>query len=41
MLRNLPASALHVIDDEGHCPHISEPSASAQAIDAFLGRTLG
>jgi pimeloyl-ACP methyl ester carboxylesterase len=29
-----------VIDDDGHCPHITEPSASAQAIDAFLARTL-
>jgi sigma-B regulation protein RsbQ len=40
MLRHLPASCLHVIEDDGHCPHISEATASAQAIDAFLARTL-
>jgi sigma-B regulation protein RsbQ len=41
MLRHLPASRLHLIDDEGHCPHISASTASAQAIDAFLAQTLG
>lgn len=40
LLRHLPNSTLHVIDDEGHCPHLSEPTASSQAIDAFLARTL-
>ena len=41
MLRHLPNSSLDVIDDEGHCPHISEPTASSRAIDAFLARLLG
>ena len=41
MLRHLPNSCLHVIDGDGHCPHISEPTASSRAIDAFLARTLG
>jgi sigma-B regulation protein RsbQ len=40
MLRHMPASSLHLIDDDGHCPHISEPTASSLAIDAFLARTL-
>jgi sigma-B regulation protein RsbQ len=40
MLRHLPNSSLDVIDDQGHCPHVSEPTASSQAIDAFLARTL-
>jgi len=40
MLRHLPNSSLDVIDDDGHCPHVSEPAASSQAIDAFLARTL-
>ena len=40
MLRHLPASRLHIIDDEGHCPHISASTASARAIDAFLAQTL-
>jgi sigma-B regulation protein RsbQ len=41
MLRHLPNSSLHVIDEKGHCPHISASTASSQAIDAFLARTLG
>jgi sigma-B regulation protein RsbQ len=40
MLRHLPNSSLDVIDAQGHCPHVSEPTASSQAIDAFLARTL-
>lgn len=32
----LPHSTLTVIDNVGHCPHLSAPSASAAAIDAFL-----
>jgi sigma-B regulation protein RsbQ len=40
MLRHLPDSCLQMIDDEGHCPHMSEPTASSAAIDAFLRRTL-
>jgi sigma-B regulation protein RsbQ len=41
MLRHLPNSSLQVIDDDGHCPHMNEPTASSAAIDAFLARTLG
>jgi sigma-B regulation protein RsbQ len=36
----LSNSSLRVIDDNGHCPHISAATASARAIDAFLHRTL-
>ncbi|MFC5551424.1 alpha/beta fold hydrolase [Massilia aerilata] len=39
MLRHLPNSSLRVIDDEGHCPHVSASSATSRAIDAFLHRT--
>lgn len=39
MHRTIPRSKLHVIDNVGHCPHLSEPSACAGAIDDFL-RTL-
>jgi sigma-B regulation protein RsbQ len=31
---------LRVIDNVGHCPHLSAPTASSQAIEAFLARTL-
>lgn len=40
MARHLPNSTLQIIDNVGHCPHISAPDASAQAIEAFLGKTL-
>ena len=32
----MPRSTLHVIDNVGHCPHLSSPSASAAAMCAFL-----
>ncbi len=32
----LPHSTLSIIDNVGHCPHLSSPSASSAAIDAFL-----
>ncbi|MGH8853276.1 MAG: alpha/beta fold hydrolase [Telluria sp.] len=38
--RHLPRSELHVIDNIGHCPHMSAPTASSRAIDAFLAATL-
>jgi len=38
--RHLRCSTLKVIDNVGHCPHLSAPTASSQAIDAFLMRTL-
>lgn len=36
MQRVLPAGTLSVVANVGHCPHLSAPSASASAIDAFL-----
>jgi sigma-B regulation protein RsbQ len=36
--RVLPQSTLSVIENVGHCPHLSSPSQSATAIDAFLER---
>jgi sigma-B regulation protein RsbQ len=36
MHRTLPVSTLRVIDNVGHCPHLSSPGACAEAIDAFL-----
>jgi sigma-B regulation protein RsbQ len=40
LLRHLPRSQLHVIDNIGHCPHLSAPTASSRAMDAFLAATL-
>jgi sigma-B regulation protein RsbQ len=34
--RQIPNSTLRVIDNVGHCPHLSSPSACSQAIDEFL-----
>lgn len=39
MHRKLPNSTLHIIDNVGHCPHLSEPDASVAAMNEFL-RTL-
>ncbi len=36
MHRVLPRSTLSVIRNVGHCPHLSAPSASTKAMDAFL-----
>jgi sigma-B regulation protein RsbQ len=36
--RNLPASTLQIIENVGHCPHLSAPGASASAIEEFLLR---
>jgi sigma-B regulation protein RsbQ len=38
MHEQLPNSTLSVIDNVGHCPHLSAPSASTAAIDAFLAK---
>lgn len=38
LLRHLPNSTLRVVDNVGHCPHLSAPSASFMALDAFLAR---
>jgi sigma-B regulation protein RsbQ len=36
MHRTLPRSTLAVIENVGHCPHLSAPSSCTQAIDRFL-----
>jgi len=36
MHRTLPNSVLKIIDNVGHCPHLSEPDASIDAMNAFL-----
>jgi sigma-B regulation protein RsbQ len=38
MSRRLPHSTLTIIDNVGHCPHLSSPGACSQAIDDFLAR---
>jgi sigma-B regulation protein RsbQ len=38
MHRVLPKSTLAIIDNVGHCPHLSNPSASSAAMDDFLAR---
>ena len=38
--RHLPASTLRVIRNVGHCPHMSAPTESSRAIDAFLAQVL-
>jgi sigma-B regulation protein RsbQ len=38
--RHLPVSTLAVIENVGHCPHMSAPTESSRAIDAFLADTL-
>jgi sigma-B regulation protein RsbQ len=36
--RSIPNCTLRVIENVGHCPHLSAPSASADAIEQFLRR---
>lgn len=36
MSRTIPKSTLAVIENIGHCPHLSAPSACANAMDRFL-----
>jgi sigma-B regulation protein RsbQ len=38
--RHLPTSTLHVIENVGHCPHMSAPTESSKVIDRFLDQTL-
>jgi sigma-B regulation protein RsbQ len=38
MRRAIPNSTLKIIDNVGHCPHLSAPSASVAAIEEFLAR---
>lgn len=37
MARTIPHCTLKIIENVGHCPHLSAPSASVAAIEAFLG----
>ena len=39
MHRTLPNATLRLIENSGHCPHLSAPGASADAIDDFLRAT--
>ena len=32
----LPRGTLTIIENVGHCPHLSAPGASSDAINAFL-----
>lgn len=41
LARTLPRAELHVIENVGHCPHLSAPGASVAAIEAFLGELQG
>ncbi|MBA2962008.1 MULTISPECIES: alpha/beta fold hydrolase [Ramlibacter] len=36
MHRAIPRSTLRVIDNVGHCPHLSAPAATVKAIETFL-----
>jgi sigma-B regulation protein RsbQ len=38
MHRVLPNSTLKIIDNVGHCPHLSAPSASVDAMEEFLAK---
>lgn len=38
--RRMASSSLAVIDNVGHCPHMSAPTACSRAIDVFLAQTL-
>jgi sigma-B regulation protein RsbQ len=38
--RSLPNSTLHIIENVGHCPHMSAPTESSRAIDNFLTQAL-
>ena len=37
MQRTIPKATLRLIENTGHCPHLSAPSASRAAVDDFLG----
>lgn len=36
MNRTLPRSTLRIVENVGHCPHLSAPGSSSAAIDAFI-----
>jgi sigma-B regulation protein RsbQ len=35
--RSIPGSTLRVMDVSGHCPHMSHPEETVQAIQEYLG----
>lgn len=37
MQRTIPNATLRLIDNTGHCPHMSAPSDCCRAVDEFLG----
>lgn len=39
MQRVMPNAVMHIIENVGHCPHLSSPSSSAKAIQDFLHAT--
>ena len=41
MRDTMPHSTLQIIDNVGHCPHLSAPSASSQAMHEFLQGLVG
>jgi sigma-B regulation protein RsbQ len=41
MHRSMPGSVLRIIDNVGHCPHMSAANASYEAMRQFLAHTLG
>lgn len=41
MHQAIPGSTLHIIDNIGHCPHLSAPEASVLAMENFLGSLDG
>ena len=41
MRRVLPRGTLDVIENVGHCPHLSSPSASTASMDFLLGLQIG
>lgn len=40
LTQHLPKSTLHVIENVGHCPHMSAPTESSRVIESFLTQTL-
>ena len=40
MRRTLPDATLEIIENVGHCPHLSAPSASVSAMERFLQRSF-
>lgn len=41
LVRTLPRGTLRIIENVGHCPHLSAPSESIDAMDAFLAALAG